>query len=408
MSLYLYTAKNKKGEDQTGHLEATNRHELASLLRQQGMVLISAEAAEEEKKDSYLGIKKILQKLGRISLIEKMIFTRHLSVMSKAGLPLNQSLQILAKQSKNLKFKNVISQVEQGIRQGQSFSDCLAKYPKVFNDVYVNMVRVGEASGNLDEVLDILADQMEKDHELISRIRGAMIYPAVIIIAMIGIGIIMMIMVVPKITAIFLELDIELPLTTQVVIGLSNFLRNHFILGLIIFISFIFLIRLILKNKIVKRVFHRIYLWLPIFGPLIQKINSARFARIISSLIESGVTIVKALQIVAGTLGNIHFKESLTKTAEQVQKGKELSKALVEYKNIYPPMIIQMVRVGEETGKLTDILKTLANFYEEEIDNTTKNLSSIIEPVLMIVIGAAVGFFAISMIQPMYSIMGGI
>ena len=407
MSLYLYIAKNKKGETQTGHLEAVDRHELASFLRQQGMVLISAEAAEEEK-DSCSGIKKVLQKFGRISLVEKMVFTRHLSVMSKAGLPLNKSLQILAKQSKNLKFKNIIGQIEQGVRRGQSFSDCLAKHSKVFNDVYVNMVRVGEASGNLDEVLDILADQMEKDHRLISRVRGAMIYPAVIIVTMLGIGIIMMITVVPKITAIFLELNIELPITTRIIIGLSNFLRSHFILGLIIFISFIFLIKLALKNKTIKRAIHEIYLRLPIFGPLTQKVNSARFARIISSLIESGVVIVKALQIAAGTLGNIHFKESLINTAEQVQKGEELSTALAKHKNIYPPMIIQMVQVGEETGKLTDILKTLANFYEQEIDNTTKNLSSVIEPIIMVVIGAAVGFFAISIIQPMYSMMGGI
>lgn len=410
MPAYLYTAKTKKGENRAGTLEAINKHELAAILRQQGLVLISAETAEEEKKIdlSIIGINRMLQKLGRISLVEKMIFAQHLSVMTKAGLPLNQALRILAKQGKNPKFKNIIGQVEQGIRKGQSFSDCLAKYPKVFNDLYVNMIRVGETSGNLDEVLDVLAEQMKKDHELIKRVKGAMIYPSVIIVAMIGIGILMMIMVVPKLTEVFTELEIELPLSTQMVIGLSNFLQNHLIWGLIIFISFIVLIRISLKNKHVKKVLHKIYLLLPILGPLVQKVNSARFARTFSSLIESGVTIVNALQIVAGTLGNIHFKESLAMAAEQVQKGEELSKILIKYENIYPPMIIQMIRVGEETGKLDEILKTLANFYEQEIDNTTKNLSSIIEPVIMIVIGAAVGFFAVSMIQPMYSIMGGI
>lgn len=410
MPSYLYTAKTKKGEDKAGTLEAINKHELAAILRQQGLVLISAETAEEEKKIdlSIIGLNRMLQKLGRISLVEKMIFAQHLSVMIKAGLPLNQALQILAKQSKNPKFKNIIGQVEQGIRQGQSFSDCLAKYPKVFNDLYVNMIRVGETSGNLDEVLNVLAEQMRKDHELIKRVKGAMIYPSVIIVTMIGIGILMMIMVVPKLTEVFTELEIELPLSTQMIIGLSNFLQNHLIWGLIIFISFIVLIRISLKNKQVKKVLHKIYLRLPILGPLVQKVNSARFARTFSSLIESGVTIVKALQIVAGTLGNIHFKEALVAAAEQVQKGEELSKILIKYENIYPPMIIQMIRVGEETGKLGEILKTLADFYEQEIDNTTKNLSSIIEPVIMIIIGAAVGFFAVSMIQPMYSMMGGI
>lgn len=408
MSIYSYTAKNKKGETQTGTLEAVSRKNLASLLREQGMILISAEAAEERERDSSFVLKKIFRSLGKISLTEKMMFTRHLSVMVKSGLPLNQSLQILAQQSKNPKFQNIISQVEQKIRQGQPLSDCLNKYPKIFNNIYVNMVRVGETSGNLDEVLDILSEQMEKDHRLISRIRGAMIYPAVIVVTMIVIGIIMMITIIPKITEIFTELDVDLPFTTQIIIGVSNFLRNHLILGLIVLIGSILFIRLAMKGKAVKRIFHKIYLSLPIFGPLIRKINSARFARTISSLIESGVAVVKALQIVAGTLGNVHFKDSLSKVAEQVQRGEELSKALAGYKNIYPPMIIQMIKVGEETGKLTDILNTLANFYEQEIDNTTKNLSSVIEPIIMIIIGVAVGFFAVSIIQPMYSMMGAI
>jgi len=249
---------------------------------------------------------------------------------------------------------------------------------------------------------------MKKDHELISRVRGAMIYPAVIIFAMIGIGILMMIMVVPKLTEIFEEMNLDLPLSTKIIIGLSNFLTNNYIWGIIILIGLIILVRLAYKIKQIKKQFHNIYLYLPIFGALIRKVNSARFARTISSLIESGVPIVKALKIVSGTLKNIHFKKALTDSALQVQKGIALSKALSNYQNLYTPMVIQMIKVGEETGNLSDILKTLADFYEEEIDNTTKNMSSIIEPVIMIIIGVAVGFFAVSMIQPMYSMMGGI
>jgi len=408
MPTYLYAAKTKKGENKAGTLEATNKHELASVLRQQGLVLISAETTVQKEKTGRFDLKDFIQRIGKISLVERMIFSRHLSIMIKAGLSLNEALRVLAEQTKNTKFKKIITRVEEDVRHGQPFSDSSAKYPKVFNELYVNMVRVGETSGNLDEVLKILAEQMRKDHELISRVKGAMMYPAVIITAMIGIGILMMVMVVPKLSEVFTEFNMELPLSTQIIIGLSNFLKNNSLLGLAILIGLIILLRLSLRNKKVKRVLDKIYLHLPIFGGLVQKVNSARFARTLSSLVDSGVAIVNALKIVAGTLGNIHFKEALINSASQVQKGKELSLALINYKDLYPPMVIQMIQVGEQTGSLSDILKNLADFYEEEIDNTTKNLSSIIEPVIMVVIGAAVGFFAVSMIQPMYSMMGGL
>ncbi|MBL7154933.1 MAG: type II secretion system F family protein [Candidatus Portnoybacteria bacterium] len=408
MPTYLYTAKTKKGENKAGTLEAINKHKLAAILRQQDLVLISAETTAPEEKVGRFDLKDFLQRIGRISLVEKMVFSRHLSIMIKAGLSLNQALRVLAEQTKNPKFKKIIGRLEEDVRRGQPLSDCLAKEPKVFNELYINMVRVGETSGNLDKVLKILAEQMRKDHELISRVRGAMMYPAVIITVMTGIGILMMIMVVPKLTEVFTEFNMELPLSTQIIIGLSNFLKNHLFLGLIILIGLIVLLRFGLKNKKVKRVLDKIYLHLPILGSLVQKINSARFARTLSSLVDSGLAIVKALQIVAGTLGNIHFKEALINSASQVQKGRELSQALSSYKNLYPPMVIQMIHVGEQTGSLSDILKNLADFYEEEIDNTTKNLSSIMEPVIMVIIGAAVGFFAVSMIQPMYSMMGGL
>jgi len=413
MPTFIYTAKNKQGQTKTGHRQAADQRGLATLLRSQGLSLISAEIigpTDNDKSDKkWLDfLKNLARRWGWISLVEKMIFSRHLAVMADAGLSLNRALGILAKQSKNPKFTKIITQVESSIRQGKSFSDSLAQYPNVFDSVYVNMVKVGESGGNLSEVLKILANQMKKDHELISRVRGAMIYPIVIITAMIGIGILMMIMVVPKLTNIFTELDIDLPFSTRIIIIVSDFLTNNYIWGLIILAVLALAIKFLYRIKAVQYVFHKIYLYLPIFGSLIKKVNSARFSRIISSLIESGVSIVKSIQIVAGVLGNVHFKNALLKAAKEVQGGKELSQSLSIYDNLYTPMVVQMIDVGEKTGNLSEILKTLADFYEEEIDNTTKNLSSVIEPVIMVIIGAAVGFFAISMIQPMYSMMGGI
>jgi len=413
MPNYIYTAKNKEGETKTGHLETTDQHGLAILLRAQGLSLISAETVSEtnhDKEDKKIinFFKNIAKKWGWVSLIEKMVFSRHLAVMIEAGLSLNKALQILAEQSKNPKFTKIINKIEDSVRQGKSFSDSLALYPKVFNNIYVNMVRVGESGGNLNEILKLLAEQMKKDHELISRVRGAMIYPSVIIVVMIGIGILMMIMVVPKLTDIFTEIEMDLPLSTRVIIAISNFLEYNYIWSIVILISLIIAFKLLYKIESIKKVFHKGYLYLPIFGSLTKKVNSARFSRMISSLIESGVPIVKSIQIVAGVLSNIHFKNALFESAQEVQKGKELSTSLAKYDNLYTPMVIQMIDVGEKTGNLSEILKTLADFYEEEIDNTTKNLSSVIEPVIMVIIGGAVGFFAISMIQPMYSMMSGI
>ena len=406
--LYIYTAKTKDGQTKTNKAEAVNKGELAAVLRSQGFVLISAKAVELKQDADRFNLKNFINQFGRIPLIEKMMFSRNLAVMIKAGLSLNQALEVLAQQTKSPKFKKIITQIGINIQQGATFSSSLAKHPNVFNDLYVNMIKIGETSGNLNEILKNLAEQMKKDHQLISRVRGAMIYPAVIIVAMIGIGILMMIMVVPKLTEVFIEMDIELPISTRIIIGLSNFLQNNLLTGFISLIVLAYIIKLSLKIKAIKKFLHRLYLILPIFGSLIKKINSARFARNFSSLIESGVPVVKSIQITAGTLSNVHYKESLLVSAQQVQKGKELSKSMSVYEHLYAPMIIQMINVGEKTGSLSDILKNLAEFYEEEIDNTTKNLSSIVEPIIMLVVGAAVGFFAVSMIQPMYSMMGGV
>jgi len=409
MPSYIYIAKDKKGKNQTDHIIAANKHELAGILRNQGLVLISAEVVGVKKEAAYyLNIIKRLKELGTISLVEKMMFSRHLSVMINAGLSLNQALKILARQTKSPRFKKIISQVEISVSQGKSFSESLKKYPKVFNELYTNMIGVGEEGGNLSDVLNVLAEQMKKNHELISRVRGAMMYPLVIAIAMIGIGILMMIMVVPKLTEVFDELNVELPLSTRIIMFISSFLKDNILLGIIGLIIIFFIIKIAIRKKEVKRTLHKIYLYFPIFGSLIRKINSARLARTLSSLIESGVAITKSLEVVAGTLSNIHFQEALLNSAKEIQKGKKLSVSLSKYEHLYSPMVIQMIGVGEETGSLSGILKNLADFYEEEIDNVTKNMSSVLEPILMVVIGAAVGFFAISMIQPMYSMMSGV
>ncbi len=406
MPIYNYAAKNIKGEKKEGMLEAKDEHSLAKVLREEGYILTLVE--EEQKREREKFSLNQLNPFAKVSLIEKVLFARHLGVMVKAGVSLPKALDILVLQIKNEKFSKIISEVGKNVNQGLSLSDSLSKYPEVFNKLFVNMIKVGETSGNLEEVLFLLADQLKKDYELISKAKGAMIYPSVIIFAMIGIGMMMMVFVIPKLVSVFDAFETELPFTTKMLIWTSSFFAENIflVIGLAAVLAIIF--KIISKQSSGSKFFHSLILRLPAVGALVMKINVARFARTLGSLLAGGVTIVQSLNIISETLTNVHYTQSLKKASQQVSKGIELNKALGEYEKLYPVLVSQMIAVGEETGTLSDILIQLAEFYESEVDATLNNLSAIIEPVLMLIIGGAVGFFAVSIIQPMYSIMGGV
>jgi len=404
VAVFTYRAKDKDGKEKSGFVEAASKNEAAGQLRQEGFFITSLDLAEKQDSGGRF-LRVAFSLFSRVSLAEKMIFARHLSTMIRAGLSLDRGLQILAAQTKNSRFRKILTAVETSVRGGQSFSESLAKYPDVFSDLFVSMIKIAEASGNLEGILNNLAVHMEKDHELRSKVRGAMVYPSVIVSVMVGIGILMMTMVVPKLASTFEELGVELPWTTNMVIKTSQFLSSHFIWGLVLLILFIFFLRIIIKTSGGKKFCDFFILSFPLFSQLSKKINSARFSRNLSSLVDAGVPIMTALQITAQTISNSFFRDSLVFASSQIQKGDPFSKILQGYGDLYPVIVIQMIEVGETTGSLSEILRNLADFYEEEVNTITKNLSSIIEPVLMVIIGVVVGFFAISMIQPLYSIM---
>jgi len=409
MSTFYYTAKSQDGKIKNGTLEAKDKQGLAQTLRREGFILTSCRSIEAETKKKKTDFSsKIKRFFGRVSLVEKLMFTRHLAVMIGAGFSLHKALEVLARQSKNSNFKKIIYNITNSIKKGESLGDSLGKYPKVFNNFFVSMVRVGEKGGSLEEVLKILADYLKKEHEFKKKVIGAMVYPSVIVIAMIGIGVLMMIVVVPKITAMFEELKAELPLSTRIIIGISKFLGNYFLIGIIVFLVLGFILFKFFKTKKGKYYLSWFFLKLPGFGQIVKKINCARFARGFSSLMESGVPVTESLQITSQTVGNVLFSKSLMDASNEVKKGKKIQASLEKHENLYPILVSQMIGVGEETGQLSEIINRLADFYEEEVTNITDNLASIIEPVLMLVVGAAVGFFAISMIQPMYSMMQNI
>ncbi len=405
--LYAYTAINNAGLTSAGEREADSERSLAEKLKTEGLFLIEAKEAQTRIKELFT-ITSLTLRLRPITLVDRMMFARNLAVMIGAGLPLSKALNALEEQVEGAKFKTLIADLRESVLKGVSFAEALRKHEEIFGSLFVNMVESGEISGKLEYVLKLLTRQMKRDHDLISKVQGALIYPAVIIFALILIGALMMIYVVPVLTSTFRELAIPLPLTTRMVINTSEFLVNYYflILGLIPVAGYSGW--RFLKTDRGKFYWSTASLRLPILGTLVKRMNSARFSRILASLIASGLPISRALEITSKVLGNIHFKNSLSRASSEIQKGRALSDILKERPELYPPLVTQMLAVGEETGTSTRMLLRLALFYESEVSNATKNISSIIEPVLMIFIGAVVGFFAISMIQPIYSGISGI
>lgn len=403
---FIYTAKSADGQAKGGEITAESEHSVAQQLRTEGFLVTSIKKIEE-KPGGGVNI-KLLDRFQKVPLKEKMIFARNLSVMIASGLTVSRAVNNLASQTKNKRFKKILLDIYEQLQQGKTLSEGLAKYPSVFSDLFVNMVKVGETGGNLEEILQIIAIQLEKEHELLSKVRGAMIYPAVIIVAMIGISILMLTYILPKITSVFKDMDVQLPPATQFIIGISDLLKNHSILVAVAFALVIVFLRIYLQTGAGKKTLSFLTVHLPILKNIVLKVNCARFARIYSSLLKSGINVTDALKIVSNTLSNYYYKKAIEDGIEKIQKGINLSVIISSYPKLFPVLVPQMIEVGEETGKTETVLLKLAEFYEAEVDQITKNMSSIIEPVLMILIGGAVGFFAVAMLQPMYSLMENI
>lgn len=384
--------------------EAIDRLHLSQDLKKENFILLSA----EEKTGGVSAFQKINEAIVRIKLHDKIVFASNLSAMMKAGLALSHSLSVLSRQTKNPKFKRVIDSLINDVNGGKPLSEAMAKFPKVFSAVMVAMVSAGEQSGDLPGSLKIVSDQMEKSYALRKKVKGALMYPSVVILAMIIIGILMLMFVVPNLTATFVEFKVELPLTTKIVISMSNFLRDN----TFIFIGLIgaggFAVYKFHQTKRGKRNFDFLWLHMPLISGIVKNYNSAVTARTLSSLIASGVSMIESIEITSKVVQNSYYQEVLIEAGQGVSKGNPLSQFFQKRENLYPILVGEMALVGEETGKLSEMLLNIAVFYENEVEAITKDMSTIIEPFLMLMIGGAVGFFAVSMIQPMYAISSGV
>ena len=401
MTRFTYTAEKSDREIYKGVAEARDRFDLYQMIRNEGARIISI---SDENSSSIFGFSYWNAKFARVSEYQKILFARNLGAMLGAGLALTRALSVMERQVRNPRLAVVVSEITNDIRHGISLYSALAKMPDVFSKLFVAMVRAGEEGGDLPASLAVVSDQMERMYVLKRKIRGALIYPTIVIIAMVGIGILMMIMVVPTLAQTFIEMKATLPLSTQIVIAISNFLVEYTMVALLSFVGMIIMLYYAGKTSIGKRLGDYFFLHLPLVGNLVREVNSARTARTLSSMLASGVDVLTTLDIVGEVVQNSYFQEVIHDASRAVGQGEPLSASFIRREDLYPAFVGEMMSVGEETGQTKEMLGHLAVFYEDEVDRKTKDMSTIIEPFLMLIIGSGVGFFAVSMIAPIYSL----
>lgn len=402
MPRFNYQALNAQHKTVNGSIEATDQNALKEALARQNLRPISI---KEESAKSSGGINLPFLK-PKVKSKDLVIFTRQLSTMVSAGVPLLRALSTLQSQTESKKLKEILAEVDKDVQGGMSLADAFARHPESFSEIYINMVRAGEAGGILDDILKRLALQQEKNDSINKKVKGAMAYPTVLltitVIAFFG----LMIFVVPTIGKIVKDLggpDAELPLITQIMLNISSFMQNQWYILLGAVILTVYLFRRYYRTPGGKRRINKLILKLPAVGTIVRKLAVARFARTFASLLGAGVNVLEALRASGGAVGNIIFQEELTHAAEAVRNGKQLSVVLGESK-LFPQIISQMLAVGEETGQTDTVLIKVAEFYEEEVDTLIGSLSTIIEPVMIVIMGSMVGLIAASVMGPISSL----
>lgn len=340
----------------------------------------------------------------RVPFEEILVFTQNLSTMVKAGVSLGEALPALSHNTEQKTMRRVLIDVAGRVEKGGTLSESLARYPKIFPVLYTSLIEVGEQSGRLSEVLSQLFLQLKKTHDLRAKVRGALIYPTFVVSAMIVIGTLMLIFVVPKITVIFSDVNVTLPLPTRILISVSHFFQNHALLILAGLPVLVIGLILLARQPPVRFRLHQFFLVLPIFGSIAKKINLAAFTRTLSSLIKTDLPIVQSFKLTAPTLGNVLYQQALTASESRLAKGETMAAILNDWPRLFPPLVIQMISTGEKSGSLDSILEETADFYERQVSEIMTNLPSLLEPILIILLGIGVAGIALAIMMPMYSL----
>lgn len=400
---FNYQARTKKGEVQSGVIEASNAQAAIALLQKYNLYVTILEQAKSEP--IYAQSIRFFERISRGDIV---LFSRQLSIMFESEVPLVESLRAIASQTGNSVFREIILSIGESVGGGTSLSVAMAGFPKAFSSFYVSMVKSGEVSGKLSEVLGYLADHLEREYYLVSKIRGAMIYPAFVFVIFTAVLVLMSVFVIPSLSEVLIESGQQLPLITRITLGASAIIREKGIFLAAFFAVFIFGASRYIKSESGKRFFDNFLLQIPLVGNYLKEIYLSRFAENLSTLIAGGLPITKALEVTGEVIGNADYKEIVNKVLEDVRRGENITSVLQMYPDYIPPLFIQMVSVGERTGKLDTTLLNIVNFYQKEVDRSTETFLGLLEPVMIVVMGVFVGGLMASILMPLYSIEGSI
>lgn len=396
---FRYNARTKQGELQTGFIEGANRDAVFSILSGHELFVLSLEPVEEGK-----WYERFLTLFKRVKTADLMIFTRQFATLMDAKISLGDSLRNLYKQTRNPILKEVVSELNSDIDSGLSLSQSMARHQNVFSEFYISMVRSAEITGRLDEVIGFMADYLEKEAGILSRVRNALIYPIIVIVLFGVVGAVMIGFVFPQLEPIFLESGVELPLITKILLASGSFMKNWWLAILFILAVFAFVIADYLQTKEGKIVFDELRVRIPVMGELYKKLYVARFAESAAVLIRGGIPIAQALEISGHTIGSFIYRDALHEVAESVRGGQLMSQALAEHEDYFPPLVSQMVAVGESTGKLENLLSRISSFYTREVDDLVSRLVELIQPALMVIIGILVALLFVAILLPIFNL----
>ncbi|PIZ44345.1 phytochrome sensor protein [candidate division WWE3 bacterium CG_4_9_14_3_um_filter_41_6] len=397
MKDFIYAGVDPDGIPQSGKITAISQQQAIENLKARNFIVTKLE------ENSSVPLGDIIAKFRGVPAQEKIVFTRQLGTMINAGLPINQGLRILAEQTENSYFAGVIQDLVQQIDGGASLFDALTSHEKDFGRLYVSLIKAGEASGNLDIILDQLADTMEADSAFKGKVKGAMIYPVIILIVMFLVLGVMFLFVIPQLSALYDDLGAELPAMTKVLIFVSDLFTGYWWLGIGIGVGGYFGMKQLTKNPDVARNLAEANLKAPVFGKLGAQVQLASFTRTLAMLLKSGIPLLEALDIAKETMTNQIFKDALNEAADMVEKGKPLSVAIKHY-DIFPALLAEMLAVGEQTGKVDDVLAKISTYFEAQASQKADNLASAIEPIVMVILGTMIGFIVVALIMPIYSL----
>ncbi|HNW23713.1 MAG TPA: type II secretion system F family protein [Candidatus Dojkabacteria bacterium] len=398
MAKFTYSARDNKGKEIEGKMEARDAEALAEILQDKGLVIVSI------KEQATIDLEELGQiNIGGIPMKEKVVFMRQLATMVGAGLPLTRGLQVMEQQIENAAFRRIISQVKTSVESGKSLAESFRGADEVFDEVAINLIEAGESSGNLDDILDKLAVELEESKKLKAKLKSALTYPMILLVVIVGVMLLMMFVLVPSMSEIYSEFDAELPWITKFLMDMSNFFVGYWWAVLVAILGLVIGYKVWVDTPNGSRTKDKILVKMPIVGIIISKMQIAQFTRLLGLLLSSGLSIIRALELTALSLNNQMFREVVMEAKKEVEKGGSLALPIAR-SEYYPLIVSSMIAVGEETGELDNVLAKVAEYYKDEVDVATENMSSVLEPVFLILMGLAIAFISLGIYMPMFQL----